>query len=132
MRKPPVSNWVLDASAVLALLQAEPGADRVAAVLGGAVISAVNWTEVAGKLTLAGMPPARAASTVDALPVAVYPFTREHGVLASELAPASLRFGLSLGDRACLGLARSTGRPVMTADRAWEGIDFGVAIELIR
>lgn len=127
-----MSRWVLDASAVLALLQAEPGAETVSAVIEAGVISAVNWTEVVGKLAIGGMPHAQAVSTINALPAAVYPFTREHAALAAELVPVARPLGLSLADRACLALGRFTGWPVLTADRKWEGVAAGVTVQVIR
>ena len=47
---------VLDASALLALLHDEPGADRVMAVLDHALISTINWSEVVQKAVGRGVP----------------------------------------------------------------------------
>ena len=63
---------VLDASAVLALLQDEPGSDLVEdAIDGGAVISAVNLAEVVTKMVDAGAAVERAADLVLGLFVGV-------------------------------------------------------------
>lgn len=121
---------VLDASAVLAFLQSEPGADRVAEVIESAIISAVNWAETVSKLALGGMPAEIATSTVNALEV--HPFMHEHAVLAAEMAPAAKPHGLSLGDRACIALGQFTGWPVLTTDRKWQSLDIGVRIEVVR
>jgi len=111
---------VLDASAVLALLQDERGADAVEdAVDEGALISAVNLSEVLAKMTDAGATAHAAGDLIVSLFVDVEPFG-----LASARGAARIRgllpsAGLSLGDRACLALAAARGLPVVTADRAW-------------
>jgi PIN domain nuclease of toxin-antitoxin system len=51
-----VTEAVLDASALIAFLRDEPGADKVAAVLTEACISAVNLSEILGKLVEYGKP----------------------------------------------------------------------------
>jgi PIN domain nuclease of toxin-antitoxin system len=123
---------ILDASAVLALLNAEPGADVVESRLSGAVISTVNLAEVESKLADCGMSDAEIRRVVDALGLEVLPFDREMARRAGRLQPATRPFGLSLGDRACLASALVTGLPVLTADRKWTSLDVGVAIEALR
>ena len=111
---------VLDASAVLALLQDEPGADAVEdAIDGGAIISAVNFSEVLTKMADAGASPGRAIDLILGLFVEVVPFglpAAHDGAAIRALEPRS---GLSLGDRACLSRARHRGQPVLTADLTW-------------
>lgn len=46
---------VLDASALLAYLRAEPGSEAVDGVLGAALITSVNWAEVLQKFLSAGV-----------------------------------------------------------------------------
>lgn len=126
---------VLDASAVLALLQDESGADAVEdAIDEGAVISAVNLSEVLAKMVDAGASADTAADLIVSLFVDVSPFglesARECARVRSIVRPA----GLSLGDRACLALARSRNLPVITADRAWlhHAEAMGVEIRSVR
>jgi ribonuclease VapC len=124
---------VLDASALLALLQGEPGADLVADLLARSVISAVNLSEVMAKLTDHGMPAEAARAMLDRLPMAVHPFDREAAYAAGQLRRNTRGAGLSLGDRACLALAQQFGVAAVTADRAWASLDGGIArIALIR
>ncbi len=52
--------------------------------------------------------------------------------MSADLRSATRAHGLSLGDRACLALARSAGLPVLTADREWRGVGLDMEIELIR
>lgn len=123
---------VLDASAALALLLDERGADRVAEVSADAVIGSVNLAEVLQRLALLSVAP-EALDAADALfSGRVAPFTEALARDAARLAVPTRTLGLSLGDRACLALARSLGAPVMTADRAWAALDVGVRVEVIR
>jgi PIN domain nuclease of toxin-antitoxin system len=68
------SSIVLDASALLTLLQGEPGADVVAKILSNGAMSAVNLSEVAAKLTEHGMPPEVVRMALSGLPIDVHPF----------------------------------------------------------
>jgi len=123
---------VLDASALLALLFAEPGAERVADVIGeGAVISTVNLSEVAALLVRHGQEPEQALGAVREQ-VAVELFTPEDALAAARLSPLTAPKGLSLGDRACLALAKRLAARAVTAERAWAQLDIDVRIELIR
>lgn len=62
----------------------------------------------------------------------VRPFEAGQAIEAGRMEPYTRPFGLSLADRACLVLARGLNLPVLTADRAWSGVDVGVTIEMIR
>ena len=123
---------VLDASALLAVLQGEPGAERVIEMLPDAIISAVNLAEVASKLQERGMPDDRVKANIEALELTVAPFDGRLAIEAGLLRASTRSAGLSLGDRACLALARSLGATAVTTDRAWEALDIGVRIEFVR
>lgn len=108
---------VLDASAVLAFLQGEPGEHRVEEVLPEGVIGAVNWSEVAQKVVARGADWAVACTLLDSYGLRVEPVTTED----AERAAATWRpdSGLSLGDRLCLALGDRLQARILTADRAW-------------
>ena len=127
-----MSSIVLDASAVLALTNAEPGAELVESRLGESVISAVNVAEVAGKYAAEGLPPERVRARLDSLDLRVVPFDETQAIDAGLLRAVTKPFGLSLGDRACLTFALLSGLPVLTAERAWARLDLGVEVVLIR
>ena len=127
-----MSEAVLDASAVLALLNEEPGADVVAAVAGHSLVSAVNLSEVLAKMIDDGGTYAQAVETLEALPCSAVVFDEQLAKSAGRLRADTRRFGLSLGDRACLALAEATGLPALTADRIWARLDIGITIRLIR
>lgn len=126
------STMVLDASALLALLQNEPGADAVAAVLPSGVMSAVNLSEVVGKLVDHGMPADAIRNALDGLPIDVHAFDHAAAYEAGELRRSTRGAGISLGDRACLALAMRLGATALTADRAWASIAHTARVRVIR
>jgi ribonuclease VapC len=113
---------VLDASALLAMLQAEKGAAKVANVIAGARMCAVNYSEVVGHFVRLGMPTSDIDAMLDALPIQIVPADKELGRIAGQLRAVTGKAGLSLGDRYCLALARRNGMAAWTADRAWKAI----------
>ena len=128
---------VLDASALLALLRAERGGARVAAaIVPGALISTLNWAEVLARLVDLGGDPA--GVTAMSLPpagssvVEVVPFDDAQARETARLQARTRSLGLSLADRAALGLARLRGLPVLTSDRAWRSLHLSIKIEVIR
>jgi PIN domain nuclease of toxin-antitoxin system len=127
-----LSEVVLDASAVLALLNEEPGREAVAAAFPHAVISAVNLSEVVAKMMDFGIPAPSAQSAIEDLGLQVHPFDEGQAVTAGLLRRQTRSLGLSLGDRACLALGLQLGLPVLTTDRSWKSLDLGVAVRSIR
>lgn len=127
-----MSDVVLDASAVLALLLGEPGADRVETVVDAAHISAVNLAEVVQRLVDKGAGDDEALAVLGAYAWRVAPLDEAAAVRVGLLRRSTKSRGLSLGDRACLVLGKRLGLPVYTADRAWAELDLGVEVVLIR
>lgn len=123
---------VLDASALLCLLNGEQGSECVLEALPTGVISAANLAEVVSKLRERGLSVEEVEDVLGGLPLDVRPLTAAQAYANGHLRPATRALGLSLGDRACLALAAELGMPVLTADQAWAGLDIGVAVELIR
>ena len=127
------SPVVLDASAVLALLGNEPGAEAVLAALPRATIGAVNLSEVVAKLAERGMPNEAIRAALDGLDLDPRPFDTEAAYAAGLLRPVTRAAGLGFGDRACLALAARLGGVALTADRAWAEVAVaGVRIDLVR
>ena len=129
---------VLDASAFLAYIHGEAGKERVSELLGrGVAMSAVNWTEVLSKLSLHGILATELTAHLTnkgllGQGLIIIPFTAEDAESSADLFLATRSQGLSLGDRACLALAKRLELPVLTTDRAWKEVFLSVQIELIR
>jgi ribonuclease VapC len=125
-------TWVLDSSAILAEFLKESGGDFVRASQGTHYVSAVNFAEVNSKLSDLGVTVENFERMRAIEPFIVVEFDRSQALLSAQLRPATKRLGLSLGDRACLALAKSSSMPVLTADRSWVGLDLGIEIKIIR
>ena len=129
---------VLDASALLAYLRGEPGAEVVVdAIAEGTAISTVNLAEVLSCVADRGGDPVQLCEELTTRgllegAIAVEPFTTGDAAEVARLRPATRGAGLSLGDRACLALALRLGAPAFTADTAWQGLRTGVELRQIR
>ena len=129
---------VLDASALIALVYQETGFQKVRTVVArGAIISAINWAEVLSDMAERGESSAVVAPRVTRLVAAVgsltiVPFEHSQAVEAARLRPLTKSLGLSLADRACLGLARLRRLPAYTTDRLWQKPRLSITIEVIR
>ncbi|WP_216322701.1 type II toxin-antitoxin system VapC family toxin [Deinococcus aestuarii] len=124
---------VLDASAVIAWLRREPGAEQVdAAFEDEPIISAVNFAEVLSKVGERGGDVRATARDLRIEGLQVEPYGDADAVVTAELRVPTQAQGLSLGDRACLALAQRLGVPAFTADRAWSSLTVGVPVTVIR
>jgi ribonuclease VapC len=125
-------EYVLDSSAVLALLHLEPGYQRVAELLEQSAISSVNLAEIFNKLV-------QRASTEEVreflrpLELQVEDWSEDMAYRSAEFSAFSKSHGLSLGDRACLTLAKQLRATAVTSDRAWRRLpSLGVRIMIFR
>jgi PIN domain nuclease of toxin-antitoxin system len=129
---------VLDASALLALLQQEDGtAAVIEAIEAGTAISVANWAEVLSKLAERGKDPKQAATELRKAEgkrraLTIEPITEADCITIAQLRPRTTAQGLSLADRACLALAARLGVPALTTDSAWANADVDAEIKLIR
>src|SRR6185437_6135634 len=128
-----MSSAVLDASAILALLNSEPGADKLTPELRAhATCSTVNIAEVQARLVRQGIDPEEAWESSTSVVSDAVPFSLDQAKVAGTLVSQTRPLGLSLGDRACLALALTLGSPVYTADRAWKQLKVGLRVHVIR
>ena len=121
---------VLDASAVLAKLRRETGHENIE--FAGSILSLVNFAEVATVLVRDGHEVDELAQDLVSLGVELRPLTPVVALLAGELYAVTKTRGLSLGDRACLALARTLDVPAVTAESAWDGLEHGARVGRVR
>jgi len=127
-----MNKCVLDASAILALLNDESGAGMVQELLPVAIVSAVNFAEVVTRLSLLGMPENEIQGTLHILGLVIIPFDEELSFQTGLLAIVTKQYELSLGDRACLALALKTGYSAVTSDRVWKNLEIKLDVKVIR
>jgi ribonuclease VapC len=127
-----VAEAVLDASALIAFLRKEAGAEKVAEVLSRSCISSVNLAETLAKMVERGKRLEDVAYQIERLRIPVVAFDAEHAKIAASLWKSTRLAGLSLGDRACLALALQTGLPAFTTEAEWSKCDTGVKVVKIR
>lgn len=127
-----MSSYVLDASAILALLNDEPGSERVTNVLTEAVISSVNLSEVVARLADSGMSNTFVREVISTLGLDIIHFDTEMAYCAGILRPLTRQAGLSFGDRACLALGEALGLPILTTDRSWANLQLAIDVQVIR
>ena len=127
-----MSRVVLDASALMALLRREQGAEIVAAVIPDAAIAMINIAEVLGKLVDYGTPEAEAFAAISGLGIEMVDDDLALARASARLREHTRKYGLSLGDRICLALGERLNVPLLTADRAWAGLALPLTVQVIR
>lgn len=127
-----MSKVVLDASAVLAVLFREPGAEFVTERAYGGILSSVCYSEILVKLLDRSLPLEDAERLMRRLTLDIVPFDTELAELAASFRSHTRALGLSFADRACLALGLKSGLAVLTADRRWTEASVGVIVQLIR
>jgi PIN domain nuclease of toxin-antitoxin system len=133
-----VNKSVLDASAFLAYLRDEPGAEIVEnALIDGCYISIINWVEVLSKIVDLGESPDEVIKRLrdEGLlenSLEIIACNEEDAITIAKLRGLTKSAGLSLGDRACLALGKRLNLPVLTADKVWNNLSLGITINLIR
>lgn len=127
-----MASAVLDSSAILAVLNDEPGADVVESMMDDALVSTVNYAEVVAKLVERGSTAAAAQAALLIVALTTVDFDIALALRTGGLRGETLRHGLSLGDRACLALAERERVPALTGDRSWLGAVSSIEVRLIR
>lgn len=127
-----MTNIVLDASALIALIFQEKGTELVERHLPQAIISAVNLSEVVAFMIRKGHESQSIVNLLMDLAIPVETFDEEQSYIAGQLIATTNAKGLSFGDRACIALAIQKKHPVLTADRVWGSLSLDVLIQIIR
>ena len=128
----PLTEYVLDASALLALINGEPEADKVRPLMAQSIISAVNFCETVHKLRRRGLPVETVRATLTPLVPPPIPFDETMVYVTASIHERTRGQGISLGDCACLALALTRNAPAVTTEKKWEECDVGVEILRIR
>jgi ribonuclease VapC len=123
---------VLDASALLAYVQDEPGSETIEPMLDESAISIVNWAEVVQKSIAGGVEVDGLREDVEGLGLSILPFTLEEAETAGRPWLETRSCGLSLGDRACLSLGIRLGVPVLTTDQVWVSLNLPMTVHVAR
>lgn len=127
------TEYVLDSTALIALVQLEPGHQRVADLLDKSAISAVNLAETVHKLAQRGSPLDEVRGLLVQLELAVQDWTEDLAYQSAEFTPFTKSHGLSLGDRACLALAKHLEATAVTSDKTWHRLPaLGVTVMMFR
>ncbi len=128
-----MSRIVLDASAILAIINQEPGHEKLTPdALSEAVCCTVNLAEVQAKLVSRGWSPREAWEDATSPIQEAIAFTMEHAQRTGDLVLQGKCLGLSLGDRACLAVAATLECPVYTTDKVWKELKTPVKIHILR
>jgi ribonuclease VapC len=128
-----MSDVVLDSSAIMAVLNGEPGQNVVLPLMQGAHVSALIVAEIATILVRTGWAVEAARDRIEQLELASHDFTYDRALASGLLVAQTSVAGLSLADRACIGLGLELKLPVFTADRAWASVaGLPLDIRLIR
>ena len=123
---------VVDSSAVLAVIFNEPDSDAFLPLMHAGFISSVNLSEAVSKLSERGVSPDLAWAQLQDFRLNCVTFDSDQARSAGEMRASTRDLGLSLGDRACLALARQKGLPVLTTDRSMGEAKVGVEVQLLR
>jgi ribonuclease VapC len=124
--------YVLDASVILAALLSEPGGEILSSTVATFHVSTVNLTECLSTMAIRGFDVKQMDQHLQSLDLKIEDFVRTDAIYAAMLRPLTQKWGLGLGDRACLALAKRLGLPVLTADTAWRALTLDVDIKFIR
>ncbi|MFP3013105.1 MAG: type II toxin-antitoxin system VapC family toxin [Rickettsia sp.] len=128
-----MNNIVLDASALLALVQNERGGEIIKPLLSYTIMSTVNITEVLTALKRTNIDTAETLTLITDFIAVIIPFDLEQAKYAAELQAYTQHKGLSLGDRACIALGIKLNTTIYTADKIWAELKIKDAnIKLIR
>jgi ribonuclease VapC len=123
---------ILDASAIIAYLDEEPGSEVVEKWFAKSAASLVNVSEVIAVFVRQGYSGLEVAKELQGLIPLIVPFDWEIACLTATLISKTHTKGLSLGDRAALATALRMKTPVLTAESRWLDVSVGVDVHLIR
>ena len=122
---------LLDTSAIIALLQKEPGYKLVEEVIASSAISAINFSELVAVLARSSIPEDEINIIITDIVPETIPFSKDLAIITGKLASKSKEYGLSLGDRACLATGQYYGMEIYTADKVWTKLQKHIKSKII-
>jgi PIN domain nuclease of toxin-antitoxin system len=125
-------SHILDASALLALIKNEKGAEIVEKHIENSIISTVNYAEIVAYFIRANISEEDINLMLNGIVNEIVNFNEEQSITSGLLIAKTNKYGLSFGDRACLALAIQMNLPVLTADKSWSKIKSNIEIKIIR
>lgn len=126
-------EYILDSTALIALVSLEPGSQRIVGLLGNSAVSAVNLAETANKLLEKGFSQEEVRESLAKLELKVEDWSEAMAYRSVHFTQFNKSHGLSLGDRACLTLAKELRATAVTSDRTWRRLPaLGVRIMIFR
>jgi PIN domain nuclease of toxin-antitoxin system len=125
---------ILDASALLAVVLKEKGADIVVKALeeGNTCMTTVNLAEVMVKMYEHTFSKEDINAFMDGLSIHVIDVDMELAHIAASYYPKTKSLGLSLADKICFAAAALGNYKALTTDRAWAKANVGVKVQVIR
>jgi PIN domain nuclease of toxin-antitoxin system len=124
---------VFDTSALICLIKEEKGSGKVQQYLEDEVfMSAINLAEFFSWFCLNGNDVAKAQEFILETQIKIIDFDSSEALESGKLITQTKKYGLSLGDRACLNLSKKLGKKVVTADMIWLKLADKFEVELVR
>jgi PIN domain nuclease of toxin-antitoxin system len=126
--------WVFDASTVICLVKEESGGERALEMLEeGVYVSAINLAELFSWAGLhSELETQDVLDLIEELEIKVVDFGWSLAAASGELVPQTRKYGLSLGDRACLALGKQLGLSVVTCDKVWSQVSVECEVVVLR
>lgn len=127
-----MSEFIADASAILAYIQGEKGVARVAKVRERCIVATINLIEAYSKLVRKQMSPENVQLILRQSFPRTFPLDRDLAEASALLHASTRGYGFSYGDCTCLALGMQTKAIVLTTDQRWIELKLDAKIELIR
>jgi len=127
------SKIVFDSSALIALFAKEKGFEVIKQHLKNAIISSVNIAEVYKYcIDVQNLTEDECNDIVNISGVKIIEFDQKQALTTAQIYPKTKKYGLSLGDRACIALAIEKECSVLTCDKIWEKVHIDVEFIMAR
>jgi len=127
-----MSIFVLDRSAIVAVIRRELGAEKVLPHLYGGLVSVETIADLLSEAARHGSCIQTALERLKQLQLEIVPFSETHAVLLAELSSLAEKIGITRSDLAVLSLAAERKATILTANEALSKVKCGAKIRLFR